>query len=353
MWPCICYCCLCPPPPALPLEQRCCRVGWLAGSWQGAGRELPGFSVLQLGTTPLLRLHHHHSFGAFLRLLAFCLPQHRVQDVGFHLQNSARAVPSTAVSYVAANRLLLCISKCQRRGPGSSGDALCAARQYIFSHFLLKALSSISSHNSDFHTRSCATKQPSHNTTPTAFRKLSLAQLCCLVPNLIKDTAHWNPRKYFPWLQRALEQAYDNPDREGPQQPLWSQGQQSRHPQWKAACTPRALSALLLLAVWFHTWFFWPACNHFWGADPAFPQEVQVFVHLRLVLWMGARHCAEQMACLGTGVFSLVKMCLCISRVIETIDPKWGNQVFLVDTVCECTVPITVASSLTYKYHKY
>lgn len=104
-----------------------------------AGRELPDFSVLQLGTT-LLQLHHHRSFGAFLLLLAFCLPQRRVQDVGFHLQNSARAVPSAAVSYVAANRLLLCISKCQWRGPGSSGDTLCTACQYIFSHFLLKAV---------------------------------------------------------------------------------------------------------------------------------------------------------------------------------------------------------------------
>lgn len=127
------------------------------------GRELPSFSVLQLGTAPpLLHLHHHRSFGAFLLLLAFCLLQCRVQDVAFHLQNSARAVPSTAVIYVAANRTLLCISKCQWRGPGSSGNALGTACQYILSYFLLKAV--FVSHNSDFRTNSCATYHPSHNT---------------------------------------------------------------------------------------------------------------------------------------------------------------------------------------------
>lgn len=105
-------------------------------SWPGTARGLSGCSLPQFGAAPWLCLHHHHSLGAFLLLLASCLPQHRVQNVGFHLQTPFKLFP--AVSYVVVNRLLLYISKCQCRGSGSSGIMLCTVCQYVFSHSLLK-----------------------------------------------------------------------------------------------------------------------------------------------------------------------------------------------------------------------
>ena len=163
-----------------------------------AGRELPGFSVFQLGTAP----HHHRSFGACLPALAFCLPQRRVQGVGFHLQNSARAVPSTAVSYVAASRSLLCISKCQWRAlaPQETHSAQPGSTSFLVFSLRL-SLSSTSSHNSDFRTNSRASYHlrvtPPQCVHVLTSRQPSLAQLYCLVPTLPNDMAHQNKGKYF------------------------------------------------------------------------------------------------------------------------------------------------------------
>lgn len=76
----------------LSASSGCCHRSRAAPEQAAWG--LPGCSLLQLGAAPRLCLHHHLALGAFLILLASCLPQHRVQDVWFHLQISFKLLPA-------------------------------------------------------------------------------------------------------------------------------------------------------------------------------------------------------------------------------------------------------------------